>query len=96
MNSEEVLNKVLEIIQEVTEDWDLEDSEISPSTRLSADLGFSSVDVVQLFASLSTGFQQKFRYDRLIVDESGQYRDELTIAEIASYLEKELEQSGAN
>tara|TARA_R100000027_G_scaffold26373_1_gene19126 strand:+ start:14705 stop:14992 length:288 start_codon:yes stop_codon:yes gene_type:complete len=90
MNSEEVLQTVIEVIEEITEDWDLEEIGLGADSRLSADLGFSSVDVVQLFASLSARFQRKFRYDRLIVDEGGQYRDELSIGEIATYLENEM------
>jgi len=89
MNYEEITKKMIHIIQGVTEDWDLE-VQIGLQTRLSADLGFSSVDVVQLFASISSGFQRKFRYDKLIVDENGQYRSELTVGEIAAYIEKSL------
>ena len=85
MNSDEVLCNVIEVIEEITEDWDMEDP-IEKDTRLSADLGFSSVDVVQLFASISSRFQQKFRYDKLIVDENQQYKDELTVGEIADYV----------
>ncbi|MGE9291146.1 MAG: acyl carrier protein [Puniceicoccales bacterium] len=89
MNSEEVLRTVIEVIEEITEDWDLEEP-VEKGTRLSADLGFSSVDVVQLFASISARFQQKFRYDKLIVDEQEQYKDELTVGEIAEYVEASM------
>jgi len=86
MKFEEILEKLIEAVEEITDDWDIEE-EIGADSRLSADLGFSSVDVVQLFATISARFQRKFRYDRLIVDENEQYRNELSIGEIASFLE---------
>ena len=94
MNVEEVLQNVINVIEEITEDWELEAEEIGPDTRLSADLGFSSVDVIQMFAAISSRFQQKFRYDNLIVDENEQYKNELTVGEIATYLDKVMRRDG--
>ena len=87
MTFDEILKTLIEVIEDLTDDWDLEE-EIGAESRLSADLGFSSVDVVQLFAAISARFQRKFRYDRLIVDENGQYKNELSVREIAAYVEQ--------
>lgn len=90
MNDSETWTRLKDLLEEVTEEWDLEELEMEPATRLSADLGFSSVDVVQLFAAISAKFGRKFRYDTLIVNENGSYRDELTLGEIAEFVEGNL------
>jgi acyl carrier protein len=53
-----VLTQVIEILSDITSDWDLDLSGgITEESRLVGDLGFESLDVVMLLVSLEERFQ---------------------------------------
>lgn len=84
----EVRDGVIEIVREMTADWDLDVEPLEGGTRLDQDLCFSSVDVLNLFAAIDVRFQRRLRYERLIFVD-GAYRSELTVDEIAAFVEQE-------
>ena len=55
-----VLRDVVSILEDITGDWDLDLSGgIGPETRLIADLGFESIDVVQFVVAIEQRFQRR-------------------------------------
>jgi acyl carrier protein len=57
---EAVLKTVIEVLEDMTSDWDLEFSgKISEDTRLVGDLAFESIDVVHLIVMLGEAYQEK-------------------------------------
>lgn len=79
-----------ELLAEMVADWGIDATEIQPETKLAADLGFSSVDAMQLFAGISTRVRRNLRYDDLVVGPDGVYRSELTVRQIAAYVDAAL------
>lgn len=88
-----ILSSVVTTIEDVVQDWEL-DEPVSAQTRLVADLGFESIDLIQMVAAL----EQKFGYpnvsfaELLITD--GRYVDDLTVGQVAEALTARLVPDG--
>lgn len=55
-------------------------------TRLLADLGFESIDIIQLVVAIQEEIlKRKLSFDRLLMKD-GRYVDDLSIGQIADYL----------
>lgn len=55
-------------------------------TRLLADLGFESIDIIQLVVAIQEEIlRRKLSFDRLLMKD-GRYVDDLSIGQIADYL----------
>jgi acyl carrier protein len=89
--SDDVEAGVISVISEMVADWDLDSpAGITPSTSLMNDLEFESIDIVQLAVQLEQHFEQSgLPFEQLFMRE-GDYVDDLTIAEIASFLRGKL------
>lgn len=80
-----ILSSVISTIEDLVRDWDL-DQPVDKHTRIVADLGFESIDLIQMVAAL----EQQFNHpdvslaDLLIVD--GRYVDDLTVGQVAEAL----------
>lgn len=77
------------IINDMTSDWDTGfEGGVGPETRLIADLGFESIDVVQLVVAIEERFQRRdLPFEELLM-EDGRYVDELRVGAIADFLAK--------
>ncbi|UXE59310.1 MAG: acyl carrier protein [Woronichinia naegeliana WA131] len=88
---QDVTERVITIIDDMTQDWDLpSDEPISATTQLMDDLAFESVDVVQLIVALEENFKNpsaeaRLPFEKLIMID-GRYVDDLSIDEIAEFL----------
>ncbi|WP_370308054.1 hypothetical protein [Sinimarinibacterium flocculans] len=59
---------------------------MSRDTRLLADLGFESIDIIQLVVAIQEEIiRSKLSFDRLLMKD-GRYVDDLSIGQIADYL----------
>jgi acyl carrier protein len=88
-----IQSAVAEIITEMLSELDLEsDDPIRSPTRLIADLGFASVDFIQLIVQLEGHFQRKFGFHDLIMP-NGHYVEDLTVGELIAFLQNRLEGS---
>ena len=86
-----IQSAVVDIITETLGELDLESDEpIDSPTRLIADLGFASVDFIQLIVELEGHFQRKFGFHDLIMPD-GQYVDDLTVGELVAFIQHRLE-----
>ena len=86
----EIEQTIAAAVAEAIRDWGV-DVELEPSTRLIADVGFTSMDTIDLFARLDVLFQRKFPYEPFITAEGGGYRSEITIGELAAFIDQSFD-----
>jgi acyl carrier protein len=79
--------KLIALLQDFTQDWDNSfEGEMKRDTRLLADLGFESIDIIQLVVAIQEEvIRQKLSFDKLLMKD-GRYVDDLSIGQIADYL----------
>jgi acyl carrier protein len=81
----DVLSRVVATIESLVQDWDL-DQPVNAETRLVADLGFESIDLIQMVAALEQEFgNPNFSFAELLIVD-GRYVDDLTVAQITEAL----------
>jgi len=83
--------EAIEILTEIVQGWDTDlEEEMTASTRLVADLGFESLDVVYLV----TAIEQRYGRRDLPMDEllmtDGRYVEDLSVGKIADFLNKNI------
>ena len=91
ISQEQIFQEVAKILTDMTSDWDIDFSgDITPATKIIADLQFESIDVVQFIVQLEGKFQRKdLPFEKLLmVDE--RYRDDFTVQEVVDFLHKNL------
>ena len=83
------LSSVIATIERLVQDWDLAQP-IEAGTRLVGDLGFESIDLIQMAAAMGQEFGRRNLgfAELLIVD--GRYVDDLTVGQIADFLAARL------
>jgi acyl carrier protein len=91
-NAQEIESSIMEIVKEMTEDWDLEMDDLEPEAGLVEELCFSSVDFLHLMAAVEMKIGRKLNYEELLV-EGGSYRTELTVRELAKFVDEKYEQA---
>ncbi len=76
-----------EILEDMSRDWEVDYAGgIRPETRLIADLGFESVDVVQLVAAIEGHYGRRdFPFAELLMRD-GRFVDDLRVGEIVDFL----------
>jgi acyl carrier protein len=86
-----VLQALLEIVRNMTSDWETGFAGApGPGTRLIADLGFESVDIVQLVVAIEQHFDRRdLPFEKLLMSE-GRYVDEVRIGDAVDFLVKHL------
>lgn len=91
LTAEAYLPKLAELLADFTQDWDSEfEGTMTRDTRLLADLGFESIDIIQLVVAIEEMVgKRKLPFDKLLMKE-GRYVDDLTIGQIADFLAAQL------
>ena len=81
------LQKLIALLEDFTQDWDSDfEGEMNADTKLLADLGFESIDIIQLVVAIQEEIlKRKLSFDRLLMKD-GRYVDDLSIGQIADYL----------
>lgn len=79
--------QLVTLLQDFTQDWDMDfEGEMAADTRLLADLGFESIDIIQLVVAIQEDIvKRKLSFDTLLMKE-GRYVDDLSIGQIADFL----------
>jgi acyl carrier protein len=82
---------VMAIANETIADWGLDlPGGVTPNTRLVADLGFESMDVVQFAVAIERAFDRKgLPFEQLFMKD-GAYVDDLSIAGVTDFLCSQL------
>ena len=94
---ETILADLLKIIADIVQDWDLDFSGgLGPQTRLVADLGFQSIDVVMLIGEIQKHYDRRsLPFEKLLLQD-GRYVAEIRIEDVAGFLAAQLtEPAGA-
>ncbi len=79
--------KLITLLEDFTQDWDHEfEGGMNRETRLLADLGFESIDIIQLIVAIEEDItRKKVAFDKLLMKD-GRYVDDLSIGQIADFL----------
>ncbi|MGB5962864.1 MAG: hypothetical protein WBG73_19660 [Coleofasciculaceae cyanobacterium] len=85
----QVQSDIIAILKDMTQEWDMDLSEINSETKLMEDLGFVSVDIIHLVVSIEEHFKQKLGFNALLM-QNGRYVDDLSIEEISSFVSSQL------
>jgi len=85
--SDALVPPLVTLLQDFTQDWDHSfEGEMGRSTRLFADLGFESIDIIQLAVAIQEEVVRKrVSFDKLLMKD-GRYVDDLSIGQIADFL----------
>lgn len=85
--SDTYLERLVTLLEDFTQDWDHEFAGVmGRDTRLLADLGFESIDIIQLVVAIQEDIlKRKLSFDKLLMKD-GRYVDDLSIGQIADYL----------
>lgn len=86
-----IFRDLVAILDDMTSDWETNvDDGITRDSRLIADLGFESVDVVQLVVAIEEQFQRRDMPFEELLMEDGQYVEELKVGQIVDFLATKL------
>lgn len=91
LSRSDLSTQLVEIIQDMMSDWDSDfEGSMDLETKLIADLGFESIDVVQLIVAIETHFDRRdLPFEELLMRD-GRYVEDLSVGETARFLEAHL------
>lgn len=90
MTGQTVEEVVIQLTKDFTEEWGIDDLEISKETLLKGDIGFDSSDTMQLFAAIVEYYKGvDFRFQDLVM-QNDRYVDDLRIGQIIVFVLKRL------
>jgi acyl carrier protein len=87
---EQIRADIEEILQEMISSWGVDDDGIGAGTKVVADLGFSSVDLIHLMASIEMRFHRKLPYDEIIMKD-GQYAEDVSVDELVDFVARNID-----
>jgi acyl carrier protein len=84
---QELTDRLIAELEDFIQDWDVEmDEPIGRDTLLLADLGFESIDIIQLVVALEETFgKRKLPFEQVLMKD-GRYVDDLSVGQIADFL----------
>lgn len=83
----QIEQKLAVLLEDILRDWEQDlTAPITGKTRLVSDLGFASIDLIQLMVSLEKTFGKKgLPFDQVMMKD-GAYISEMTVAELVNFL----------
>ena len=88
--SETVEQTIIGLTKDLTEEWGLDDVELTPETALRGDLGFDSSDFMQIFTAIHERWRGvDFRFQELVMKDN-KFVEDLTLGQIAVFVLKKL------
>ncbi len=85
----QIQSSIIEILKDMTQEWDMDMAAINSETKLMEDLSFVSVDIIHLVVSIEEHFKQKLGFNALLMRD-GRYVDDLSVAEIANFVSSQI------
>jgi len=86
LNIDAIEKKMIEIVEDLTQDWGLDlDEGITGHTLLVANLEFASVDIIQLCVAIEEQYERKFGFQELLMHD-GHYISDLSITQLAKFV----------
>lgn len=82
-----IVQQLIVLLKDFTQDWDSEfEGEMNRATTLLGDLGFESIDIIQLSVAIEEDITRcKLPFDQLLMKD-GRYVDDLAIGQIADFI----------
>jgi acyl carrier protein len=86
-----IFTEVVAMLRDMTIDWDTDVGDgIGLDTNIIADLGFVSVDIIQLIVAIENSFKRRdLAFDRLLMRD-GAYVDALSVRDVVDHLHARL------
>jgi acyl carrier protein len=96
-NRAEIQSRLTAILRDMVQDWDLDFVEpIDGHTRLVTDLGFESVDLMQLVVAIERELSTRgLPFEEILMEEGG-YINEITVEQLVAFLDRALAQGVAS
>ena len=91
MNIHEIRTIVTEILEELIEIYELPPIPINDNLLLIETLGFTSVDVMHMLASVDMRLQRHLPYDDMVI-KNGTYVQDLSVGEIVRFIHANQDQ----
>lgn len=92
---EEILEDVLELLQQLAQDWDYH-AGLSEETRIFGDLGFESLDAVVLGTAIQEHYKQQMPFAGLLAEVGQREVRDLSVAELVDFIDSHLDTPGAS
>jgi len=85
--SDAVVKQLIALLEDFTQDWDNElEGDMGRDTKLLADIGFESIDIIQLAVAIEEDIsKKKIPFDKLLM-KNGRYIDDLSIGQISDFV----------
>lgn len=82
-----ILSDIVKILQDMTSDWEMGFSgKIGSETRLIGDLGFESIDIVQLAVAIEEHFNRRDLPFQDLFMTDGRYVEDLKVSDLVDFL----------
>ena len=86
IEQDEVQSRIMQVLDVMLEEWDDElDEPVEPESKLVEDVGFASIDFVQLAVAIEAEFKMKMGFQTLLMQD-GAYVEDLSIAEVSAFV----------
>lgn len=83
--------RIIEIVGELIKDWDVElEGGIGPDTTMIGDIGFASIDFIQLVVAIEAAYKQKLGFQELLI-QNGAYVEDLSVRQISDFVASRLD-----
>lgn len=84
---QDIQSRLIQLLNDMIHEWDIELLEpVGVETRLIEDLGFESVDLMQLIVAMEQAFGVRgLPYDQVLMQDGG-YITEITVRQLAEFL----------
>jgi acyl carrier protein len=90
LTENQVQSDIISLLNDMTQEWELDLDEINSGTHLVEELGFGSIDIIHLVVAIEEHFKQKLGFNELLMDD-GQYVDDLSVEEVVSFVSRKLQ-----
>ncbi|MGH8213645.1 MAG: hypothetical protein ACREPP_10515 [Rhodanobacteraceae bacterium] len=89
------IDTVTAVAADLTQDWGLDPgTKFAPETLLAADLGFTSIDIIQFCVALDQCYGQRFGFQDLLMKD-GSYIGDVSLGQFADFINSRFQTLGA-
>ena len=91
LSKDDIQARLIELLADMVQDWDLDFTEpMGAHTKIVEDLGFESVDLMQLMVAVEKAFSvHGLPYDEVLMEDGG-YVNEITVGQLVDFLDEGL------
>ena len=87
---QQIEETLIGIIEDLIQDWEIDEENITSATSIVHDLDFASVDIIQLCVAIEQHYKKKLGFQSLLMQD-GSYVTDLTVAQIVEFLNDKIE-----